>query len=76
MQAAEDQARDNSRKPRLNSPGPRCVGQAQAQLSSAEANQRKAQMDEDRYVPLAQQQAITNRIWTTPGRRIKRKRRK
>src|SRR5882724_7215182 len=33
--------------------------QAQAQLSSAAANQRKAQMDEDRYVPLARQQAIT-----------------
>src|SRR5258708_18079121 len=33
--------------------------QAQAQLSSAVANQRKAQMDEDRYTPLAQQQAIT-----------------
>jgi membrane fusion protein (multidrug efflux system) len=33
--------------------------QAKAQLLSAEANQRKAQMDEDRYIPLAQQQAIT-----------------
>ncbi len=33
--------------------------QAQAQLSSTEANQRKAQMDEDRYVPLVRQQAIT-----------------
>ncbi len=33
--------------------------QAQAQLLSAEANQKKAQLDEDRYVPLAQQQAIT-----------------
>jgi len=33
--------------------------QAQAQLSSAVANQRKAQMDEDRYTPLALQQAIT-----------------
>ena len=33
--------------------------QAQAQLTSAEANQRKAQLDEDRYIPLAQQQAIT-----------------
>ena len=28
-------------------------------LLSAEANQQKAQLDEDRYVPLAQQQAIT-----------------
>ena len=35
------------------------LAQAQAQLSSAGANQRKAQMDEDRYVPLAEQQAIT-----------------
>jgi membrane fusion protein (multidrug efflux system) len=33
--------------------------QAQAQLASAEANQRKAQMDEDRYLPLAEQQAIS-----------------
>ncbi len=33
--------------------------QAHAQLSSAEANQQKAQLDEDRYIPLAQQQAIT-----------------
>jgi membrane fusion protein (multidrug efflux system) len=33
--------------------------QTQAQLLSTEANQRKAQMDQDRYVPLARQQAIT-----------------
>src|ERR1700733_6399644 len=33
--------------------------QAQAQLSSSEANQLKAQLDEERYIPLAQQQAIT-----------------
>jgi RND family efflux transporter MFP subunit len=33
--------------------------QARAQLESAEANQRKAQLDEDRYIPLAEQQAIT-----------------
>src|SRR5262249_16954913 len=33
--------------------------QAQSQLSSAEATQLKAQLDEDRYVPLAAQQAIT-----------------
>ena len=33
--------------------------QARAQLASAEANQHKTQMDEDRYTPLAQQQAIT-----------------
>jgi len=33
--------------------------QTQSQLATAEANQRKAQLDEDRYVPLAAQQAIT-----------------
>jgi len=33
--------------------------QARAQLKSSEANQHKAQLDEDRYIPLAQQQAIT-----------------
>src|SRR5579871_630912 len=33
--------------------------QARAQLTSAEANQHKAQLDVDRYIPLAQQQAIT-----------------
>jgi len=33
--------------------------QAQAQLVSASSNQRKAQMDEDRYIPLIRQQAIT-----------------
>src|SRR4030081_2245088 len=35
-----------------------CV-QSQAQLLSAEANQRRAQMDEDKYVPLGQRQAVT-----------------
>jgi RND family efflux transporter MFP subunit len=33
--------------------------QAQAQLSGAEANQHRTQLDEDRYIPLAQQRAIT-----------------
>jgi RND family efflux transporter MFP subunit len=33
--------------------------QYQAQFLSAEANQKKAQQDEDKYVPLAQRQAIT-----------------
>jgi membrane fusion protein (multidrug efflux system) len=33
--------------------------QARAQLASAEANQQKAQLDEERYIPLARQQAIT-----------------
>lgn len=33
--------------------------QSQAQLASAIANQRRTQLDEDRYIPLAAQQAIT-----------------
>jgi RND family efflux transporter MFP subunit len=33
--------------------------EAQARLVSAEANQQKTQLDVDRYIPLAQQQAIT-----------------
>ena len=33
--------------------------QAEAQVAVAEANQGRTQLDEDRYVPLAQQQAIT-----------------
>jgi membrane fusion protein (multidrug efflux system) len=33
--------------------------QTQSQAASAEANQRRAQMDEDRYIPLVQQQAVT-----------------
>jgi membrane fusion protein (multidrug efflux system) len=33
--------------------------QSQAQLVQAEANQRRTQLDVDRYVPLAKQQAIT-----------------
>ena len=33
--------------------------QAQAQVAVAEANQRRTQLDVDRYTPLAQQQAIT-----------------
>lgn len=35
------------------------LAQAQAQLAVAQANQVKTQLDEDRYVPLAKQQAIT-----------------
>ena len=35
------------------------VAQAEAQVAVAKANQGKAQLDYDRYVPLAQQQAIT-----------------
>lgn len=33
--------------------------QAQAQLAAAEAGQRRTQLDEDRYVPLAKQNAVT-----------------
>jgi membrane fusion protein (multidrug efflux system) len=33
--------------------------QSEAQLASAAANQRKAQFDEDRYTPLAEQHAVT-----------------
>jgi len=33
--------------------------QAQAQLLQAQANQRRTQLDVDRYIPLAKQQAIT-----------------
>jgi len=35
------------------------LAQAQAQVSVSEANQRRTQLDVDRYTPLAQQQAIT-----------------
>jgi RND family efflux transporter MFP subunit len=35
------------------------VAQAEAEVSVAEANQRRTQLDVDRYTPLAQQQAIT-----------------
>jgi len=35
------------------------LAQAEAQVSVAEANQRRVQLDVDRYTPLAEQQAIT-----------------
>jgi len=35
------------------------LAQAEAQVAAAEANQRRVQLDVDRYTPLAQQQAIT-----------------
>src|SRR6202041_1658425 len=35
------------------------LSQAEAQVTVAEANQRRTQLDVDRYIPLAQQQAIT-----------------
>jgi membrane fusion protein (multidrug efflux system) len=33
--------------------------QAQAQVANAEANQHRTQLDEERYIPLAKQQAVT-----------------
>jgi len=33
--------------------------QAQAQLAAAEANQRRSQLDEEKYIPLAKDQAVT-----------------
>src|ERR1700678_1925984 len=35
------------------------LAQAEAQVTVAQANQRRTQLDVDRYIPLAQQQAIT-----------------
>src|SRR5262249_18339102 len=35
------------------------LGQAEAQVAVAEANQRRVQLDVERYTPLAQQEAIT-----------------
>lgn len=35
------------------------LGQAEAQVAVSEANQKRTQLDVDRYTPLAQQQAIT-----------------
>ena len=35
------------------------LGQAEAQVAVSEANQKRTQLDVDRYMPLAQQQAIT-----------------
>ena len=51
-------------RPARAGPGPvgagaRPVAQAEAQVAVAEANQRRTQLDVDRYTPLAQQQAIT-----------------
>jgi membrane fusion protein (multidrug efflux system) len=35
------------------------LAQAEAQVAAAEANQHRSQLDEDRYIPLAKQEAIT-----------------
>src|ERR1700722_6986313 len=60
LQAAADQARGQL----AQANGQLAQAQAQyqqseAQLASAAANQRKAQFDEDRYTPLAEQHAVT-----------------
>ncbi|HTS28147.1 MAG TPA: efflux RND transporter periplasmic adaptor subunit [Bryobacteraceae bacterium] len=60
FQAAADQATGQLAQARAQlSQAQAGLEQAQSQLVSTEANQRKAQMDEDRYVPLAKQEAIT-----------------
>ena len=62
FQAALDQARRlNLRRHKgswQQAPSPSCA-QAEAQVAVAQANQRRTQLDVDRYTPLAQQQAIT-----------------
>ncbi len=60
LQAAVDQANGQLAQARAQvAQANTALLQAQAQLLSEEANQKKAQLDEDRYVPLAAQQAIT-----------------
>jgi RND family efflux transporter MFP subunit len=60
LEAAEEQAQGQLAQSQAQlSQAKAGLLQAQAQLGSSEANQRKAQLDEDRYIPLAQQQAIT-----------------
>ncbi|MBO0798022.1 MAG: biotin/lipoyl-binding protein, partial [Blastocatellia bacterium] len=61
FQAALDQAKGNLAQAngQLAQANAQLV-QSQAQLAQAEANQVKAQLDVDRYTPLAQQNAITN----------------
>src|SRR5580658_1205661 len=39
--------------------------QSQAQLASAEASQRRTQFDEDKYAPLAEQQAVSQQDFDT-----------
>ena len=60
LQAAEDQAIGQLAQANAQLAQAKAgLVQSQAQLLSGEANQRKAQLDEDRYVPLAQQQAVS-----------------
>jgi RND family efflux transporter MFP subunit len=60
FQAAVDQAAGQLAQARAQAAQAQAgLLQAQSQLVSAGANQRKAQLDVDRYTPLAQQQAVT-----------------
>ena len=60
FQAAVDQAQGNLAQANGQLAQARAqVVQAEAQLAVAEANQGRTQLDVDRYVPLAKQQAIT-----------------
>ncbi|MBO0727047.1 MAG: efflux RND transporter periplasmic adaptor subunit [Blastocatellia bacterium] len=61
FQAALDQARGDLAKAQAQlAQANSQLLQAQAQLAQAEANQVKAQLDVDRYTPLAKQKAITD----------------
>lgn len=61
FQAALDQAKGNlAQAEGQQSQSNAQLLQAQAQLAQADANQVKAQLDVDRYTPLAKQNAITN----------------
>src|SRR6266567_4156374 len=58
FQAAADQASGQLAQARAQlAQAQATLVQSQSQVTAAEANQGKAQLDEDRYVPLAQQQA-------------------
>ena len=60
FQAALDQAQGQLAQSRGQLEQARAqLAQAEAQVAVAEANQRRVQLDVDRYTPLAQQQAIT-----------------
>jgi RND family efflux transporter MFP subunit len=60
FQASLDQARGQLAQTQAQLEQTRAqLSQAEAQVSVAEANQRRVQLDVDRYTPLAQQQAIT-----------------
>ena len=60
FQAALDQAQGTWRSRRASwSRRARSLSQAEAGVAVAEANQRRVQLDVDRYTPLAQAQAIT-----------------